>query len=216
MFVGWIFLQILAFANCVSDEDFFPFGESAGDLKLPARKHAFGKVLMLNGTYSFYNTGHKQLQVYGDGIITLGKSSLSHTALKHRKFPFPPNTPSVAVFYAPIEVGKLSEVFHRETRNESVLKKATDHVRWSFTREQDFVASSVFIATWKNVIHADNRLPSKSNTFQVVLITDGQRTFSLFNYKDNGLQWIKGYHVQYQGFRFFDAQVGFSAGDQVR
>lgn len=63
MFVGWIFLEILAFANCVSDEDFFPFGESAGDLKLPARKHAFGKVLMLNGTYSFYNAGHKQLQV---------------------------------------------------------------------------------------------------------------------------------------------------------
>lgn len=63
MFVGWIFLQILAFANCVSEEDFFPFGESAGDLKLPARKHAFGKVLMLNGTYSYYNTGHKQLQV---------------------------------------------------------------------------------------------------------------------------------------------------------
>lgn len=108
-----------------------------------------------------FNSWFFGLQVYGDGIITLGKSSLSHTALKHRKFPFPPNTPSVAVFYAPIEVGKLGEVFYRETRNESVLKKATDHVRWSFTREQDFVASSVFIATWKNVIHADNRFPSK-------------------------------------------------------
>ena len=44
-------------------EDFFPFGEAVGDLKLPSKKHAFGKALMLNGTYSFYNTGYNELQV---------------------------------------------------------------------------------------------------------------------------------------------------------
>ena len=49
-----------------------------------------------------------------------------------------------------------------------------------------------------------------------MLITDNKKTFSLFKYDYDGLQWIKGYHVRYQGGRFLDAQVGFSAGDQLR
>jgi len=65
------------------------------------------------------------------------------------------------VFYAPIEVKNASEVFYRETRNESIVKKATDQVRASFVREKDFLATSVFIATWKNVAHADGRFPNK-------------------------------------------------------
>ena len=101
------------------------------------------------------------LQVYSDGLITLGKGTFSHAVLRHRKFPFPPNTPTVAVFYAPVQVRNSSEVFYRETRNEIVLKRATDHIRWSFVGEKDFVAISVFIATWNNVIHADSRFRNK-------------------------------------------------------
>ena len=29
----------------------------------------------------------------------------------------------------------------------------------------------------------------QANSFQAVLITDGQHTFSLFNYPENGIQW---------------------------
>ena len=29
----------------------------------------------------------------------------------------------------------------------------------------------------------------KANTFQTVLMTDGQHTFSLFNYPENGIEW---------------------------
>ena len=65
------------------------------------------------------------------------------------------------MFYAPIEVKNAGEVFYRETRNESFVKKATDQVRASFVREKDFLATSVFIATWKNVAHADGRFPNK-------------------------------------------------------
>ena len=65
------------------------------------------------------------------------------------------------MFYAPIEVKNAGEVFYREIRNESIVKKATDQVRASFVREKDFLATSVFIATWKNVAHADGRFPNK-------------------------------------------------------
>ena len=81
--------------------------------------------------------------------------------MRHRKFPFPLHVPSIAVFYAPIEVKNGSEVLYRETSQEDILKKATDQVRASFVREKDFLATSVFIATWKNVAHADGRFPNK-------------------------------------------------------
>lgn len=63
MLAAWFLLQLLAFASCVSVEDFFPFGEGVGDLKLPNRKHAFGNAFDLNGTYSFYNRDYNALKV---------------------------------------------------------------------------------------------------------------------------------------------------------
>lgn len=56
-------LQLFVFANCVSLEDFFSFGEAVGDVKLPNKKHVFGKVFNLYSTYSFYNKGFNDLRV---------------------------------------------------------------------------------------------------------------------------------------------------------
>lgn len=104
---------------------------------------------------------HVCFQVHGDGLITLGKNTFFHAVLlRHRKFPFPPSTPSIAVFYAPIEVKNSSEVFYRENRNQSVIKWANDRVRSSFVKEKDFTAN-VFIATWNNVVRADDRIHRK-------------------------------------------------------
>ena len=58
-----IFLQLFVFASCVSLEEFFPFGEAVGDVKLPNRNHVFGKVFNLYSTYSFYNKGFNDLRV---------------------------------------------------------------------------------------------------------------------------------------------------------
>lgn len=58
-----IFLQLFVFASCVSLDEFFPFGEAAGDVKLPNRNHVFGTVVNLYSTYSFYNKGFNDLRV---------------------------------------------------------------------------------------------------------------------------------------------------------
>lgn len=63
MLTSLIFLQLLTFVNCVRLGDFFPFGEAVGDAKLPNKRNAFGKMLNLNGTYSFYNKDYNVLQV---------------------------------------------------------------------------------------------------------------------------------------------------------
>ncbi|XP_022790332.1 fibrillin-1-like isoform X2 [Stylophora pistillata] len=211
-----LLLHLLACASSVPLEDFFPFGEGTGDVKIPDRKHMFGDVFNLYSTYSFYNQDYNDLRVYTDGIITLGKHTFSEE--RHRRYPFPPSTPSIAVFYSPVALVDSSAIFFRQTRNETILKKASKYVRSSFINNEGFLAKGVVISTWKDVVQrsADGKLTNQTNTFQVVLITDEINTFSVFNYKDDGLQWIKGYHVRYQGKRYRDAQVGFSAGDLVR
>lgn len=58
-----LLLHLFTCASCVRLEDFFPFGEATGDVKIPDRKHVFGKVFNLYNTYSFYNKGYNDLQV---------------------------------------------------------------------------------------------------------------------------------------------------------
>ena len=56
-------LQFATVINSVSIEDFYPFGEAVGDLKVPHGKHATGSVLHLNCSYQFYNTVFAELRV---------------------------------------------------------------------------------------------------------------------------------------------------------
>lgn len=79
-----------------------------------------------------------------------------------------------------------------------------------------FSASHVFIVTWSNATRAYDRFPDEVNSFQVVLITNGITTFAMLNYQNSGLERIMSYRVRFHGGRSFYAQVGFSAGDQVR
>ena len=54
---------------------------------------------------------------------------------------------------------------------------------------------------------------AQTNTFQLVLATDGNRSFALFLYLDNGIQWTAS--AKYNSFVGMEAQVGYDAGDYV-
>ncbi|XP_074631939.1 nidogen-like isoform X3 [Acropora palmata] len=152
--------------------------------------------------------------VHHEGLIIFGKEAFLNTTFRHRNFAFLPNTPSLAVFYAPVHY--FSKVFSRETRDKDVIERATTYVRFSFVEDTAFRASHVFIVTWSNATRAYDRFPDEVNSFQVVLITNGMTTFAMLNYQNSGLERIMSYRVRFHGGRSFYAQVGFSAGDQVR
>ncbi|KAK3741770.1 hypothetical protein QZH41_011391, partial [Actinostola sp. cb2023] len=154
--------------------------------------------------------------VHVDGIITLGTPTILDLPQIRRKFVFPPDVRVIAPFYAPASISNTSRVTYYESRDAGILSRATRDVQASFRKEQDFNATAVFVATWYQVKHAHHRQARKNNTFQAVLITDGAKTFVMFNYATRGLQWTKGYHVYWEGQRQTHAQSGFSAGDFVR
>ncbi|XP_067028180.1 nidogen-like isoform X4 [Acropora muricata] len=210
-----IFLQLLTLGGGVRLNYLFPFGEAHGDVKLSHyKRQSFRGVVNLNGTYSFYSKRFSALQVHHEGLIIFGKEAFLNTTFRHKNFAFLPNTPSLAVFYAPVHY--FSNVFSRETRDKDVIERATTYVRFSFVEDTAFSASHVFIVTWSNATRAYDRFPDEVNSFQVVLITNGMTTFAMLNYQNSGLERIMSYPVRFHGGRSFYAQVGFSAGDQVR
>ena len=57
---------------------------------------------------------------------------------------------------------------------------------------------------------------SQTNTFQLVLATDGSRSFAIFLYLDDGIQWTTGSrNGGSNGLGGTEAQVGYDAGDSV-
>lgn len=117
----------------------------------------------------------------------------------------------------------LLQQMHNNFRKEVETFEAGEMIRFLMHDQGNYTIKLLqqffvcFLHQYQTSVHIRSfRSFFQTNTFQVVLITDEKNTFSLFNYKYDGLQWIKGYHVRYQGGRFLDAQVGFSAGDQVR
>ena len=62
-----------------------------------------------------------------------------------------------------------------------------------------FAPTLAFIATWAAVPAFDGRLQGLTNTFQVLLATNGTHSFAGFAYSD--IQWTS------------DAEIGFNAGD---
>ena len=56
----------------------------------------------------------------------------------------------------------------------------------------------------------------KTNTFQLVLATDGTRSFAIFLYLDDGIQWTTGDDSGgVNGIGGTQAQVGYAAGNGV-
>lgn len=54
------------------------------------------------------------------------------------------------------------------------------------------------------------------NTFQVVIASDGQNSFAIFNYLDNGVQWIVSEGKNTPVFPDAPAQAGFDSGEGRR
>nr|CAD7429102.1 unnamed protein product [Timema monikensis] len=64
---------------------------------------------------------------------------------------FPLDYPVIAPLYTNVDTRGSGTVYYRETQDPSLLERASDAVRESFSSAADFTATSLFIATWDNV-----------------------------------------------------------------
>ncbi|XP_077009440.1 sushi, nidogen and EGF-like domain-containing protein 1 isoform X3 [Tamandua tetradactyla] len=195
--------------------DFYAFGPERGDAVTPKQDDGGSGLRPLSVPFPFFGAKHSGLYVNNNGIISFLKEVSQFTPAA---FPIAKDRCVVAAFWADVDNRRAGDVYYREARDPATLRRATADVRRYFPALPDFSATWVFIATWHQVTFFGGSASSPVNTFQIVLITDGKFSFTIFNYE--AIAWTTGMHASSggnaAGLGGIAAQAGFNAGDGQR
>uniref|UniRef100_A0A8W8NAK6 Uncharacterized protein n=1 Tax=Magallana gigas TaxID=29159 RepID=A0A8W8NAK6_MAGGI len=139
--------------------------------------------------------GFTFVQIGSNGVIGLGEEFNSITihdigtdTLKGRRI--------ICPFWVDLlTVDSMGNIYYPtyqrgiDAENDLYLRKANTIVRVQFADFPEFEASWIVKVTWENMTVFGDK--SKTVTFQCLLITDGQSTFTVFNYIDVDLNPLK-------------------------
>ncbi|XP_014377682.1 sushi, nidogen and EGF-like domain-containing protein 1 isoform X1 [Alligator sinensis] len=216
---GWT--VILALGNWVWVEgvvplaDFYPFGLEQGDAVTLKQDDGGSGLQPISVKFPFFGVAHTGLYVNNNGIISFLKEVSQFTPVA---FPISKDRRVVAAFWADVDNRRAGDVYYRESKDQALLERATKDIGQYFPEFPEFSAQWVFIATWYRVTFFGGSSFSPVNTFQIVLITDGKLSFTIFNYES--ITWTTGMHASsggdFAGLGGIAAQAGFNAGDGKR
>ncbi|XP_050821293.1 sushi, nidogen and EGF-like domain-containing protein 1 isoform X4 [Gopherus flavomarginatus] len=216
---GW--MVILALGKWVWVEgvvplaDFYPFGLEQGDAVTLKQDDGGSGLQPISVKFPFFGVGHTGLYVNNNGIISFLKEVSQFTPVA---FPISKDRRVVAAFWADVDNRRAGEVYYRESKDQTILERATKDIGQYFPEFLEFSAVWVFVATWYRVTFFGGSSFSPVNTFQIVLITDSKLSFTIFNYES--ITWTTGMHASsggdFAGLGGIAAQAGFNAGDGKR
>ncbi|XP_038138318.1 sushi, nidogen and EGF-like domain-containing protein 1 [Cyprinodon tularosa] len=199
----------------VSLEDFYPFGPDQGDTQTIAQDDGGSGLQEISVAFPFFGDRHSGLYVNNNGLVSFLREVSQFTPVA---FPIAGDRRVVAPFWADVDNRLAGSVFFRESQDSSILRRASGDVRTYFAEFPDFNATWVLISTWHQVTFFGGNSQTPVNTFQVVLITDGELSFTIFQY--NNITWTTGRHASsggnLEGLGGIAAQAGFNAGDGKR
>ncbi|XP_041862481.1 sushi, nidogen and EGF-like domain-containing protein 1 isoform X2 [Melanotaenia boesemani] len=215
-FCTLIFLNLLPRVEpAVPLEDFYPFGPDKGDSQTVAQDDGGSGLQEISVAFPFFGDRHTGLYVNNNGLVSFLREVSQFTPVA---FPIAGDRRVVAPFWADVDNRRAGRVYYRESQDPSILRRASGDVRTYFTEFSNFNATWVLISTWHQVTFFGGNSQTPVNTFQVVLITDGELSFTIFQY--NNVTWTTGMHASsggnVAGLGGIAAQAGFNAGDGSR
>ncbi|XP_057313363.1 uncharacterized protein LOC130654766 [Hydractinia symbiolongicarpus] len=158
---------------------FYPFGLENGDRMYDDNEYDDSSArLNLNKTILFFSNPVSTLYISINGFITSSykASNFIYVRLRTTRYHVlsPYNTDLI------LRGCSSNRIYYRETFNKTLLDRASAEVRRTF--QNTFNATHAVIVTYDNVAEYSN--PRNFHSFQVILISDGNISFSIFNYKD--------------------------------
>ncbi|KAG9341578.1 hypothetical protein JZ751_019091, partial [Albula glossodonta] len=196
-------------------EDFYPFGQDEGDSQTIKQDDGGSGLVEISVAYPFFGDRHTGLYVNNNGLVSFLREVSQFTPVA---FPIAGDRRVVAPFWADVDNRRAGQVFYRETKDPAILQRATADVHRYFPEFPAFTATWALIATWHKVTFFGGSSFTPVNTFQVVLITDGNLSFTIIQYHD--ITWTTGMHASsggdLAGLGGIAAQAGFNAGDGRR
>ncbi|KAL5008100.1 hypothetical protein ScPMuIL_013681 [Solemya velum] len=97
----------------------------------------------------------------------------------------------IAAFLSDIDTRATGRIYYGETQQTALLQRAAADIQTHFSNFTLFQPTSLFIATWDKV-GVYERGTSQLNTFQIVIASDGRDSFTIFNYLDDGINFLAG------------------------
>ncbi|XP_013419175.1 sushi domain-containing protein 2 [Lingula anatina] len=193
----------------------YPYGLAEGDATVPVSDDGGTGEIALAAGFPFFDQVHSSLYVNSNGAISF---LVSVTQFTPDPFPLDSNRRIIAPFWADIDTSRnTGRVYYRQTTSEAVLNKTDEDVRRAFVVLSNFNATWAFVCTYAGVTFYGGSSTTPTNTFQVVLTTDGRHSFVIFNYLQ--VTWTTGTASggdSVNGLGGTPAQAGFNAGDGIR
>uniref|UniRef100_A0A8C1EX78 Sushi, nidogen and EGF-like domains 1 n=1 Tax=Cyprinus carpio carpio TaxID=630221 RepID=A0A8C1EX78_CYPCA len=196
-------------------QDFYPFGLDEGDSQTIEQDDGGSGLLAISVAFPFFGERHMGLYVNNNGLVSFLREVSQFTPVA---FPIAGDRRVVAPFWADVDNRRAGKVFYRESKDPAILRRATADINRYFPEFPIFATTWVLIATWHQVTFFGGSSITPVNTFQVVLITDGELSFTIFQY--HNISWTTGMHAtsggDLAGLGGIAAQAGFNAGDGRR
>ncbi|XP_054855479.1 nidogen-1-like [Eublepharis macularius] len=194
----------------INAHELFPYGIAEGDMENPKEDDGISPKIHISKPFTFYGKSYHDLYVNNNGVISMAVPVPEYTP---EAIPITNGKCFVAPFWGDVNIQLGGNVFYREVNNHpEILENITKSINKYFP-DIPFSATWAFIATWDHVAFFGS-LSKKTNTFQAILTSDHQTSFTMFIYKD--IQWTTGAASggnRRTGLGGIPAQAGFNSGD---
>ncbi|KAI2658249.1 Alpha-tectorin [Labeo rohita] len=153
---------------------FYPFG--TGDTVNERSDDGSSLVIYLQQPFIFFGQTYNTIYVNNNGHLTFDGAWGSFTPYQ---FPAYSGKDLIAPFWTDIDNRWNGVISYQQYTSGSVLTQATQDINQYFP-DLSFSASWVFVATWDRVAYYYNS--GTETSFQVVLVSNGHRSYVLMNY----------------------------------
>ncbi|XP_052441429.1 sushi, nidogen and EGF-like domain-containing protein 1 [Carassius gibelio] len=164
--------------------NFLPYGD--GDLVNPVSDDGSSDAIYLQQPFKYFGRTYNQIFVNNNGHLTFTQPLSAYVPYLNAGIDI------IAPLWTDLNNRNGGTISYREDRSSAVLAQVTQAVNQYFPHI-GFTATSAFVATWDSVPYFSG---GGEVTFQVVLVSNGDRSFILINYGDiaqTGQVWLAGY-----------------------
>ncbi|CAG0888055.1 unnamed protein product [Cyprideis torosa] len=161
-------------ADALLRDDLYPFGVDQGDSTLQKLDDDASSE-EFKPTVPIFHFGQSRGSLYVNANGFISFMTAIPTFMNN---PFPLPYPIIAPLYADVDLRGSGDVFYRESREQDLLSRAENDLRRYFSSAASFSPTALLIVTWDN-----------TNTFQLVVASDGQESYAFFLYPEDGIQW---------------------------
>ncbi|XP_067318506.1 sushi, nidogen and EGF-like domain-containing protein 1 [Anolis sagrei] len=216
MEIFYVFLLLavglaLASAENAKASLMYPYGTDQGDTKNPKSDDGTSSKINIPVPFTFYGKKYNSLYVNNNGVVSFGVNVSQFTP---DPFPLDGGSPFVAPYWGDVNNLKGGDILWRQTQQPALLSRCTADINLYFP-DIPFTTTWALVATWDRVAYFGTA-SKKVNTFQAVLITNGELSFIMLNYAD--IQWTTGVASggnAKTGLGGTPAQAGFDSGDKI-